>query len=75
MFKKYRIVKRTDVLYDPKIPERIYWYVIQRRMCFWIPIWMDMHFNDYPNSIMNFDDIEKARKYLRKIEILEIQWK
>ncbi len=72
---KYRIVKRTDILKGDKKPERREWYVIQRRivtcMFLWIPMWLDCHFDNYPNSIMAFDDLEDAQKYLR--ELKEIQ--
>ncbi len=72
---KFRIVKRTDVLYETTIPKRRYWYVIQRRIntifLLWIPMWMDMQFDNYPGSIMTFDDLDKAKEYLKDLK--EIQ--
>ena len=70
--KKYRIIRRTDVRYDYETPKRRYWYVIQRRivtiLCLWIPIWLDMHFDDYGDCIMNFDKLDDAKNYLNKLK-------
>lgn len=69
---KYRIVKRTDVWYGCGSPKRRYWYVIQQRIVtilfLWIPVWMDMNFQDYGDSIMSFDKLSDAKDYLKKLK-------
>lgn len=69
---KFRIVKRTDVLYENQNPKRRYWYVIQRKirtvLCLWIPIWLDMEFDNYPESKMTFDKLSDAKNYLNKLK-------
>ena len=63
--RKYRIIKKTDVLYNEKKPLRFFWYVIQKR---YMTIWRDMHFDNYPDSIMNFDKLDDAKKYLKDLK-------
>ena len=68
---RYRIVKRTDILYD-KIPERRYWWVIQYEvrtiLCLWIPFWNDLHYDNYAESIMTFDTLQEAEKYIKELK-------
>ena len=73
----YRIIKRTSILYGPETPKRYYWYVIQTKVkgvfTLWISFWMDMHFDNYPDSIMNFNTLEKAKKYLKQLKAVDLK--
>lgn len=79
MMEKYRILKRSNVRFLSDNPRREVWFVIQRRIVsiftLYIPIWMDMHFDDYGDSIMSFDTFKEARDYIIRLKEFNVEKK
>lgn len=72
---RYRIIKKTHILYEETGPVREVWYVLQYEfrtiLTLWIPLWFNMHFDDYAGSIMTFDTFEKAERYTKKLRNIQ----
>jgi len=62
----YRIQRRKEILHSDIQVEVNYTFAIQKK-CLWF--WLDMHFDDYPTSIMLFDTRPEAVEYLKDIII------
>lgn len=62
--KRYRIVKKSWINYPETCPTRESHYVIQRKICFF---WFNLTFDNYPDSLMCFDSLKKAKEYRREL--------